>query len=141
MNKILYFLLFTSICFAENILPDIEYDKLTFGNERTLEIMTWNLQKFPKTEHTVSYAAKIISAINADIIGFSMAKPGKNVYSNRGFEFVKIGNRITYTPILKGEKIKDTEALISFFSTLLKEFSIFFSSMKEKTSIINPSSI
>lgn len=44
---------------------------------------------------------------NGDIIGFSMAKPGKKVYNNRGFEFVKVGNKITYIPISKGEEIKD----------------------------------
>lgn len=40
---------------------------------------------------------------NGDIIGFSMAKPGKKTLSNRGFEFVKINKKISYLPKLKGQ--------------------------------------
>jgi len=67
MKIILLFLLLTTACFAEN-LPQIDFEKLTFGEEQTLEIMTWNIQKFPKTEYTVAYSADIISSIDADII-------------------------------------------------------------------------
>ena len=62
------FILLTAILWAEE-LPKIEYDKLTIGEEQTLEIMTWNIQNFPKSEHTVAYVAGIISAIDADVIG------------------------------------------------------------------------
>ena len=48
-------------------LPDIEYDKLVFGSERTFEIVTWNIQNFPKSEHTVHYAANIMKAVDADL--------------------------------------------------------------------------
>ncbi len=39
---------------------------------------------------------------NGDVIGFSMAKPDKDKISNRGFEFVRIGDRLTYFPLNKG---------------------------------------
>ena len=61
-------LLFTVVLWAEE-LPKIEYDKLTIGEEQTLEIMTWNIQNFPKSEFTIDYAANVINAIDADIIG------------------------------------------------------------------------
>lgn len=51
-------------------LPRIEYDKLAVGEEQTLEVMTWNIQNFPKTEFTIDYAARVINAIDPDIIGF-----------------------------------------------------------------------
>jgi endonuclease/exonuclease/phosphatase family metal-dependent hydrolase len=60
--------IFTVILWAEE-LPKIEYDKLTIGEEQTLEIMTWNIQNFPKNEFSIDYVAKIINAIDADIIG------------------------------------------------------------------------
>ena len=60
--------LFFGFLWAEE-LPKIEYDKLTIGEEQSLEIMTWNIQNFPKSEFTIDYAAEIISAIDADIIG------------------------------------------------------------------------
>jgi exonuclease III len=73
MKFIFIFLLLTTFCFAEENpieeLPKIEYEKLTFGEQETLEIMTWNIQNFPKTISTVDYAAKIIKAIDADVIG------------------------------------------------------------------------
>ena len=62
------FILLTVILWAEE-LPKIEYDKLTIGEEQTLEIMTWNIQNFPKSEFTINYVSEIILAIDADIIG------------------------------------------------------------------------
>lgn len=59
--------------FAED-LPKIEYDKLTIGEEQTLEVMTWNIQNFPKSEFSIDYAAKVINAIDADIIGLQEIK-------------------------------------------------------------------
>ena len=61
-------ILLTVSLWAEE-LPKIEYDKLTIGEEQTLEVMTWNIQNFPKSEYTVDYAVGIISAIDADVIG------------------------------------------------------------------------
>ena len=77
--KIVFYLivlLFTVLLFSEEgeiiweQLPEIQLDSLTFGNDSTLEIMTWNLQNFPKNENTVLYAAGIINAVNPDVIGF-----------------------------------------------------------------------
>jgi len=69
MKKIIITLciLLTAILWAEE-LPNIEYDKLTVGEEQTLEVMTWNIQNFPKSEFSIDYAAKVINAIDADII-------------------------------------------------------------------------
>ena len=50
-------------------LPKIRYEKLAFGTGETFEVMTWNIQNFPKTEFTIDYSARIIDAINADLIG------------------------------------------------------------------------
>ena len=63
-----FILLSFTFLFSEQ-LTKIEYDKLSFGEENTLEVMTWNIQNFPKSEHTINYAAKIINAIDADVIG------------------------------------------------------------------------
>ncbi len=70
MKKIIIvlFILLTVILWAEE-LPKIDYDKLTIGEEQTLEVMTWNIEHFPKSEFTVNYSTGIISAIDADIIG------------------------------------------------------------------------
>lgn len=68
MKRVLVLLLFSVLLFSEE-LPEIKYDQLSFGEENTLEVMTWNIQNFPKSEYTVDYAAKIILAIDADVIG------------------------------------------------------------------------
>ena len=68
MKKILILLIISSCVIIEQ-LPEIEYDKLSFGTENTLEVMTWNIQNFPKSEYTIDYSAKIISSIDADLIG------------------------------------------------------------------------
>ena len=65
---ILICILLTSILWAEE-LPKIEYDKLQIGADKTLEVMTWNIQNFPKSDFSIDYAAEVINAIDADIIG------------------------------------------------------------------------
>ena len=65
---ILFLILFTNAIIAESI-PQIQYEKLAFGTNETLEIMTWNIQNFPKSEHTIEYSAKIIKAIDVDLVG------------------------------------------------------------------------
>ncbi|MCF7858849.1 MAG: endonuclease/exonuclease/phosphatase family protein [Candidatus Cloacimonetes bacterium] len=68
MKKITIILLLISGMLWAAELPKIEYKELKFGEEQTLEIMTWNIQNFPKSEFTINYAAKVIDAIDADII-------------------------------------------------------------------------
>jgi len=67
-NSIIFLILFSISIFAEPI-SQIQYEKLAFGTNETLEIMTWNIQNFPKSEYTVDYATGIILAIDADVIG------------------------------------------------------------------------
>ncbi len=62
------FLVSITFLFTEE-LPRIEYENLTFGEEKTLEIMSWNIQNFPKSEYTIDYATGIILAVDADVIG------------------------------------------------------------------------
>ncbi|MBN2461308.1 MAG: endonuclease/exonuclease/phosphatase family protein [Candidatus Cloacimonetes bacterium] len=49
------------------ILPLIKYENLRFGSGETLEIVTWNIQNFPKSEYTVEYVSRIMQAVDADI--------------------------------------------------------------------------
>ena len=42
---------------------------LTFGTEATLDIMTWNIEQFPKNgETTITYVKDIIEALDVDIV-------------------------------------------------------------------------
>lgn len=44
-------------------------EDLSFGTETTLEIMTWNIEHFPKNgQTTVNYVIDIIEALDVDII-------------------------------------------------------------------------
>ena len=77
MKKIATFLLIilcTINLFSEESskekIPKIDYKKLAFGENNTLEIMTWNIQKFPKKGSvTINYAKNTILAIDSDVIG------------------------------------------------------------------------
>lgn len=40
----------------------------TFGTSYTLDVITWNIENFPKTELTVDYLVDIITNINVDVI-------------------------------------------------------------------------
>jgi endonuclease/exonuclease/phosphatase family metal-dependent hydrolase len=52
----------------EPISPDPV--SLVFGTESTLDIVTWNLQLFPRTDTDKSAIAQMIATIDADIIAF-----------------------------------------------------------------------
>ncbi len=44
-------------------------EDLSFGTETTLEIMTWNIEHFPKNgQTTVNYVIDIIEALDVDIL-------------------------------------------------------------------------
>ncbi|MFC1888004.1 endonuclease/exonuclease/phosphatase family protein, partial [Candidatus Cloacimonadota bacterium] len=58
-------------CFGEELIenpPAIILDSLAFGEETTLEIVSWNIQNFPKHKFTVQLSAEIIDAISPDVI-------------------------------------------------------------------------
>lgn len=64
--RYIYFCLFTFFSFnsfAQNI------DDLTFGTDSTLDIMTWNIEHFPKNgQTTMDYVTQIIYALDPDVI-------------------------------------------------------------------------
>ena len=68
-KKVSFILIFISLFLLAEELPKIQYEKLAIGTEETFEVMTWNIQNFPKTEFTIDYSAKIINSIDPDLIG------------------------------------------------------------------------
>ena len=41
--------------------------RINFGSETSFDIVTWNLEFFPKDEETISYLLDFIPSINSDI--------------------------------------------------------------------------
>lgn len=67
MKGSLILLLFLLVC----SLPLIgqEFEDLSFGTESTLEVMTWNIERFPKNgDTTLNYVVDIIEALDVDIV-------------------------------------------------------------------------
>ncbi len=88
MKKLLMFGL-TTILFCFNIYGNsadstfLTLDNLFFGSDSTFEVMTWNLQNFPKNkETTVDYVAKVIYYLDVDIVGF------QEIQSDSSFTFL-----------------------------------------------------
>jgi exonuclease III len=60
-----FFLLNSSLLFAQTL------NDLSFGTDTTLELVTWNIEHFPKNgDITVNYVQQIIENIDADIYAF-----------------------------------------------------------------------
>ena len=53
---------------AENKNIITSGNSIQFGTESTLDIITWNIEQFPKNNLTVSYLAELIDSMNVDII-------------------------------------------------------------------------
>ncbi|MBT6995679.1 hypothetical protein HN865_00250 [Candidatus Woesearchaeota archaeon] len=49
-------------------IPDTGIQELVYGTPETLEVLTWNLQTFPKHEDTIPYLSQIIPNLDIDII-------------------------------------------------------------------------
>ena len=60
-NSLLF--IFISISFSQ------DFDELYFGTDDALDIMTWNIEWFPKNgEITVDYVTQIIDVLDVDIL-------------------------------------------------------------------------
>ena len=53
---------------AENKNIITSGNSIQFGTESTFDIITWNIEHFPKNNLTVSYLAELINSMNVDII-------------------------------------------------------------------------
>ena len=61
--------LILSLLFAQWGLHAQNFDNLTFGTDTTLEVVTWNIEWFPKNGNTtVNYVTQIIEAMDVDIL-------------------------------------------------------------------------
>ena len=54
---------------AKNKVIDTSPSSLSFGTDETLDILTWNLENFPKQDNiTINFLAELIDSLNVDII-------------------------------------------------------------------------
>ena len=70
MNRMIIYallLLVFNFC-AENKNITTSGNSIQLGTESTLDIITWNIEQFPKNNLTVSYLAELIDSMNVDII-------------------------------------------------------------------------
>ena len=61
--------IFLSICLISFSVHAQSLADLDFGTESTLDIVTWNIENFPKNgQNSIDYVAQIVEAIDADFI-------------------------------------------------------------------------
>ena len=60
---------------------------INFGSETSFDIVTWNLEFFPKDEETISYLLEFIPSINSDIYALQeiSSQNSFNQLVNEGF--------------------------------------------------------
>ena len=64
MKKIFFLIFYNVILVFSSDISDIE-----FGNDNHLDIITWNIEWFPKNgQITLDYVSEILQALDADII-------------------------------------------------------------------------
>jgi len=80
-NKIIISLLFLFYGCAENAFTQPPPSTLQFGTDETLDIITWNIQNFPKSNSlTVNYLSQLIIEFDADIV--ALQEIGSDTYFN-----------------------------------------------------------
>jgi hypothetical protein len=50
------------------LLVAFQFAQPNLGSDATLDIMTWNIEHFPKAAETIGYVADFIQASNLDVI-------------------------------------------------------------------------
>ena len=68
-NLLCLFILISCAVEKDGEIPISQFSGLSFGTENTIEILTWNLENFPKAgDETVEYVAQILTYLNCDIV-------------------------------------------------------------------------
>ena len=58
-----------TILYFNSILNAQDLNDLNFGTDETFEVMTWNIEWFPKNDQiTVDYVTQIIQALDIDLL-------------------------------------------------------------------------
>tara|TARA_B100000945_G_scaffold318092_1_gene322209 strand:- start:31 stop:933 length:903 start_codon:yes stop_codon:yes gene_type:complete len=68
-KTILFIAIILFISCAKTIVNDQGTTKYFFGTDASLDIVTWNIEYFPKNNKTIEYVSDIINSLGADIIG------------------------------------------------------------------------
>ena len=89
MKKILFFCFAGLLCFScgnnvsTNPPQEIALDDLFFGSDSTFDVVTWNIQNFPKMNiTTANYVVQVIMTIDADVFAL------QEIESNGYFDYV-----------------------------------------------------
>ena len=102
MKNILLFI-FISISFLQ------DFDELYFGTDDALDIMTWNIEWFPKNgEITVNYVTQIIDALDIDVLAKAL-KGYEQATVDHILSFLPTRKQKMYTPITTPLSKKDAE--------------------------------
>ncbi len=70
--KIIFLLFLLSSCADDNInnsnTDELSEDELIFGASNNLNIVTWNVEHFPKSDLTIQYLKQAILSMKVDIL-------------------------------------------------------------------------
>ncbi len=62
-------LVFILIAIVGSLQLTAQFENLTFGTDSTLDVITWNIEHFPKNgQTTINYVTQIVEALDADVI-------------------------------------------------------------------------
>ena len=76
---IIILIFFFNGCAKNTFTEPLPYT-LSFGTEETLDIVTWNIENFPKSNQTVEYLSQLIIELDVDII--ALQEIGSQSYFN-----------------------------------------------------------
>ena len=104
-----------------------DFDNLSFGTDSTFEVMTWNLEWFPKNDQfTVDYVMQIIEALDVDVLAIQEIDNNpvfdQMLDSLDGWEGYSVVSDYLELAYIYNSNVVQVSAIYEIFTTLSRQF-------------------
>lgn len=104
-----------------------DFDNLSFGTDSTFEVMTWNLEWFPKNDQiTVDYVKQIIEALDVDVLAIQEIDNNpvfdQMLDSLDGWEGYSVVSDYLELAYIYNSNVVQVSAIYEIFTSLSRQF-------------------
>lgn len=119
-------ILILCLLFSISLYPQ-DFENLSFGTDTTFEVMSWNLEWFPKNDQiTVDYVKQIIEALDVDVLAIQEIDNNlvfdQMLDSLDGWEGYSVVSDYLELSFIYNSNVVEVSAIYEIFTTLTRPF-------------------